>query len=89
MGRQSRKYNPRTRTKRPVGLQIDADQSPGKPHPMASKICDRWFYLVMGHKRMPLFCAAEPCVARYVISVLPYRVTEVEVCDDALVAHNT
>ena len=43
MGRQSRKYNPRTRTKRPVGLQLDADQSPGKPHPMPSKIGDRWF----------------------------------------------
>ena len=43
MGRQSRKYNPRTRTKRPVGLQIDADQSPGKPHPMASKVGHRWF----------------------------------------------
>ena len=32
MGRQSRKYNPRTRTKRPIGLQIDTEQSPNKPH---------------------------------------------------------
>ena len=43
MGRQSRKYNPRTRTRRPVGLQTDADQSPTKPHPYPLKMDDRWF----------------------------------------------
>ena len=43
MGRQSRKYIPRTRTKRPVGLQTDADQSPTKPHPLPKKMGDRWF----------------------------------------------
>ena len=43
MGRQSRKYNPRTRTKRPVGLQTDVDQSPAKPHPYPKKIGGRWF----------------------------------------------
>ncbi len=43
MGRQSRKYNPRTRTKRPVGLQVDADQSPVKQHPYPQKTGNRWF----------------------------------------------
>ena len=43
MGRQSRKFNPRTRTKRPVGLQEDADQSPVKQHPYPKKTGDRWF----------------------------------------------
>ncbi len=43
MGRQSRKYNPRTRTKRPVGLRVDADQSPTKQHPYPKIIGDRWF----------------------------------------------
>ena len=43
MGRQSRKYNPRTRAKRPVGLQTDVDQSPTKPHPYPKKIGGRWF----------------------------------------------
>ena len=43
MGRQSRKYNPRTRTKRPIGLQVNTEQSPSKPHPMPSKLDDRWF----------------------------------------------
>ena len=43
MGRQSRKYNPRIRTKRPIGLQIDSEQSPNKPHPMPSQLGDRWF----------------------------------------------
>ncbi len=43
MGRQSRKYNPRSRTKRPIGLLDDANQSPSKPHPIPSKLGDRWF----------------------------------------------
>ncbi len=43
MGRQLRKYNPRTRTKRALGLQTDADQSPAKPHPYPSESGDRWF----------------------------------------------
>ena len=43
MGRQSRKYNPRARNKRPVGLQVDVDQSPVKQHPYPQKTGDRWF----------------------------------------------
>ena len=42
MGRQSRKYIPRVRTKRPVGLETDASQSPTKPHPLP-KENGKWF----------------------------------------------
>ncbi len=43
MGRQSRKYVPRVRTKRPVGLETDASQSPSKPHPSPIEENGKWF----------------------------------------------
>lgn len=43
MGRQTRKYNPRVRTKRPIGLYTDDDQSPTKPHPMPEENNGKWF----------------------------------------------
>ena len=43
MGRQSRKYVPRARTKRPLGLQNDTSQSPSKPHPAPTKKGEKWF----------------------------------------------
>ena len=43
MARQSRKFNPRVRTKRPIGLVDDDDQSPSSPHPMPQEIDSRWF----------------------------------------------
>lgn len=43
MGRQSRKYNPRTRNKRPIGLTSDNDQSPNTPHPLPTELDAGWF----------------------------------------------
>lgn len=43
MARQSRKFNPRVRTKRPIGLVDDDDQSPSSPHPMPQEMGSRWF----------------------------------------------
>ena len=43
MARQSRKFNPRQRTRRPIGLKHDDDQSPGNPHPEPKKHGDHWF----------------------------------------------
>jgi len=43
MSRQSRKFNPRVRTKRPIGLVDDDDQSPSSPHPKPQEMDSRWF----------------------------------------------
>ena len=43
MGRQTRKYVPRVRTKRPLGLQNDGDQSPSRPHPFPEERPDGWY----------------------------------------------
>ncbi|MEC8312590.1 MAG: hypothetical protein VXZ52_01670, partial [Candidatus Thermoplasmatota archaeon] len=43
MGRQSRKYNPRTRNRRPIGLTSDNDQSPNTPHPLPTELDAGWF----------------------------------------------